>query len=109
MLEGFEFLEVFVDESVVDFEGSVVRVEVKKGFVFVSNDKFVAGGEIIDEALIVIEFVDDVDGTFFLCVDVAEVSAIVGGEENVFVDELDGPKGQFQDITGLGTSNVKRL
>jgi hypothetical protein len=44
LLEGFEFLQVFVDESVVDFEGSVVRVEVKKGFVFVSNYKFVAGG-----------------------------------------------------------------
>lgn len=93
MFEGFELLEALVDESVVNFEGSVLGVEVKKCFVFVSDDEVVAGGELIDKTLIVIEFVDDVDGTFFLCVDVAEVSGIVGGEEDVFVDELDGSKG----------------
>lgn len=54
LLERFEFLKTLFSESIVDFKGSIVRVEVKKGFVFVDDDEIVAGREIIDKALIVI-------------------------------------------------------
>jgi hypothetical protein len=107
LLERFDFLKVFLSETVIDFESPGVRVEIKQGFVFVRDGQFVTGGKFIDNSLIIIQFVDDVDGSFFLCVDVAKKPTVGCGEKYEFVDEFDSSEGQFKDVTGLSSSIMK--
>jgi hypothetical protein len=57
--------------------------------------------------LIVIQFVDDVDGSFFLCIDVAKKPTIGCGEKYELVDEFDSSEGQLKDVTGLCSSVMK--
>lgn len=106
-LECFNFLKVFLSETFIDFESPGVRIEIKEGFVFVSDGQFVTGSKFVNNSLIVIQFVDDVDGSFFLCIDVAKKPAISCGKKYELVDEFDSSEGQLKDVTGLCPSVMK--
>jgi hypothetical protein len=107
LLECFKSFEVFLCETFIYFESPGVRIEIKKGFIFVRNGQFVTGLKFVNNSLIVTHFVDDVDGSFFLCIDVAKKSAIGCGKKYELVDEFDSSEGQLKDVTGLCSSVLK--